>query len=125
MLTPAHQLPDHPRLAERPLVVMALCADWCGTCREFQAVLERIAQAHPEILFAWADIENDAEVVGDIDVDDFPTLAIFRGGQALHFGASLPLEPVVTRLLESLAHSCAGTTAVPRAVSAFGVRLAR
>ncbi|MFU2489805.1 thioredoxin family protein [Thauera sp. WH-1] len=125
MLTPAHQLPHHPRLAEQPLVVMALCADWCGTCREFQVVLERVARAHPEILFAWADIEDDAELVGDIDVDDFPTLAIFRGGRPLHFGASLPLEPVVTRLLESLAHSSAGAIAVPHAVSEFGARLAR
>ena len=125
MLTPAHLLPDHPRLAERPLVVMALCADWCGTCREFQDVLSRIAQAHPEMLFAWADIEDDAELVGDIDVDDFPTLAVFRAGQTLHFGASLPLEPVVTRLLESLAQSSGVSTPAPSAVAEFGRMLTR
>ena len=47
-------------------------------------VLDRLAEARPEIVFAWADIEDDAEFVGDIDVESFPTLAVFRAGQALH-----------------------------------------
>ncbi|CAM5510026.1 thioredoxin family protein [Thauera sp. 28] len=129
MLTPAQQLPNHPRLNDAPLVVMALCANWCGTCRDFQAVLTRIALAHPEIVFAWADIEDDAELVGDIDVDDFPTLAVFKAGQPLHFGASLPIEAVVTRLLARLAQSSATPTAapsvIPSAVRELGARLSR
>ncbi|ENO82388.1 thioredoxin [Thauera sp. 27] len=129
MLTPAQQLPNHPRLNDAPLVVMALCANWCGTCRDFQAVLTRIALAHPEIVFAWADIEDDAELVGDIDVDDFPTLAVFKAGQPLHFGASLPIEAVVTRLLARLAQSSTPPTAtpsvIPSAVRELGARLSR
>ncbi|WP_449191621.1 thioredoxin family protein [Thauera sp.] len=129
MLTPAQQLPNHPRLNDAPLVVMALCANWCGTCRDFQAVLTRIALAHPEIVFAWADIEDDAELVGDIDVDDFPTLAVFKAGQPLHFGASLPIEAVVTRLLARLAQSSATPTAapsvIPSPVRELGARLSR
>ncbi len=124
MLTPAHQLPDHPRLAEQPLVVMALCADWCGTCRDFQPVLERIAAAHPEWLIAWADIEDDADLVGDVDVDNFPTLAVFRAGRALHFGAALPLEHVVSRLLQGIQGRDGTAAEVPAEVAALGVRLA-
>ena len=131
MLTPAQELPEHPRLAMQPLVVVALCANWCGTCRDFQAVLTRIALAHPEIVFAWADIEDDAELVGDIDVDDFPTLAVFKAGQPLHFGASLPIEAVVTRLLARLAQPSPPPTAtpsatpgvIPSAVRELGARL--
>ncbi len=89
----------------------------------------RIALAHPEIVFAWADIEDDAELVGDIDVDDFPTLAVFKAGQPLHFGASLPIEAVVTRLLARLAQSSATPTAapsvIPSAVRELGARLSR
>ena len=103
LLTPVAALPGHPRLATSPLVVLALCADWCGTCRDFQQMLDRLARARPEIVFAWADIEDDAELVGDIDVESFPTLAVFRAGQALHYGVSLPQEGLVARTIDTLA----------------------
>ena len=103
LLTPVAALPGHPRLATSPLVLLALCADWCGTCRDFQQMLDRLARARPEIVFAWADIEDDAELVGDIDVESFPTLAVFRAGQALHYGVSLPQEGLVARTIDSLA----------------------
>ncbi|AMO35890.1 MULTISPECIES: thioredoxin family protein [Thauera] len=124
-LHPIQSLPAHPRLADGPVIVIALCADWCGTCREFQPVLERIALAHPEMVFAWADIEDDAELVGDIELDSFPTLAIFHHGTPLHFGASLPLEPVVTRLIRSAAATPAGAPRdIPAEVLELGARLA-
>lgn len=103
LLIPISALPGHPRLSTSPLVVLALCADWCGTCRDFQQVLQRLAEARPEIVFAWADIEDDAELVGDIDVESFPTLAVFRAGQALHYGVSLPQEGLVARMIDALA----------------------
>ena len=103
LLTPVAALAGHPRLATSPLVVLALCADWCGTCRDFQQMLDRLARARPEIVFAWADIEDDAELVGDIDVESFPTLAVFRAGQTLHYGVSLPQEGLVARTIDTLA----------------------
>lgn len=122
-LIPVAALPGHPRLTEQALVVIAFCAEWCGTCREFRPVLERIAAADPDVLFAWADIEDDAELVGDVDVDNFPALAIFRGGKVLHFGVSLPLERVVIRLLQSVAHSASALPEVPAAVSELAGRI--
>lgn len=122
-LIPVAALPGHPRLTEQPLVVIAFCAEWCGTCREFRPMLERIAAADPDVLFAWADIEDDAELVGDVDVDNFPTLAIFSGGKVLHFGVSLPLEQVVIRLLQSVAHSASALPEVPAAVSELASRI--
>lgn len=103
LLTPVSALPDHPDLLASPLVVLALCADWCGTCRDFRQVLHQLAEARRGIVFAWADIEDDADLVGDIDVETFPTLAIFRGGVTLHFGASLPQGDVVARMIDTLA----------------------
>lgn len=84
-------------------VVVALCAAWCDTCTEFATTLERIAQTRPEILFVWLDIEDDSEICDDIDVENFPTLAIFRGERLLHYGISLPLQGTVSRLIDEIA----------------------
>jgi thioredoxin reductase (NADPH) len=98
-----------------PLVV-ALCAAWCDTCNEFRATLERIAKARPELFFLWLDIEDDSEICGDIDIENFPTLAIYRGTRLLHYGVSLPQEGTVARLIDEIAERSEVDAAAPQAV---------
>jgi len=110
-----------PALAERladgsSLVVVCLCAAWCDTCGEFRAALARIAAARPGQLYVWLDIEDDSELCGEIDVENFPTLAVYRGGRLLHYGVSLPQEGTVARLIDELATRSAGAAEAPRAV---------
>jgi thioredoxin 1 len=105
-----------------PLVV-ALCAAWCDSCNEFRATFERIAQARPEMSFLWLDIEDDSEICGDIDIENFPTLAIYRGARLLHYGVSLPQEGTVTRLIDEIAER-GEAAAAPQAVRDLPKRLA-
>ena len=99
-----------------PLVVVSLCAAWCDTCNEFRASFERIAEARPDAVFAWLDIEDDSDAFGDIEVENFPTLAIYRGNALLHFGVSLPQEGTVARLVDEMATRTAGAADAPEAV---------
>jgi thioredoxin 1 len=105
-----------------PLVV-ALCAAWCDTCTEFRATLERIAKARPDLFFLWLDIEDDSEICGDIDVENFPTLAIYRGARLLHYGVSLPQEGTVARLIDGIAERREAAAAAPQAVRDLPKRL--
>jgi thioredoxin 1 len=97
------------------LVVVALCAAWCDTCNEFRASFERIAKARPDIVFVWLDIEDDGDVCADIDVENFPTLAIYRGNALLHFGVSLPQQGTVARLVDEMTNRSAGGSGAPDA----------
>ena len=99
------------------LVVVSFCAAWCDTCNEFRASFERLAQARPQMAFVWLDIEDDAAVAGDVDVENFPTLAVYRGGVPVHFGVSLPLESTVLRLIDALAGSGDAMRGAPPAVA--------
>jgi thioredoxin 1 len=99
-----------------PLVVVALCAAWCDTCNEFRASFERLAAARPHIVFVWLDIEDDSDVCGDIEVENFPTLAIYRGDALLHFGISLPLQNTITRLVDEMSHRAPVGSDAPGAV---------
>ena len=107
------------------LVVVALCASWCGTCREFAATFADLAATHADMAFVWADVEDDADLLGDLDVENFPTLALYRAGTPLHFGVSLPHPPVVARLIEAVAkHGAPGTADFTVVVRELGERLA-
>ncbi len=49
----------------------------------------------------WIDIEDEADLVDGIDVEDFPTLLIARGERLLFFGTVLPHSSTLQRLAET------------------------
>lgn len=87
--------------------VVCLCAGWCGTCGVYRPLFDDLARAHPGMRFEWVDIEDDADIAGDLDVETFPTLLIADGRRALFLGPLLPQAPVLARLLASLQESAA------------------
>ncbi len=82
--------------------VICLCAQWCGTCNEWRATFDAAAAAHPGLRFAWVDIEDEADALGEVDVETFPTLLVAQGGRARFLGPVLPQAAQVDRLLASL-----------------------
>lgn len=105
-------------LEERPILVVALCAAWCDTCGQFRRAFDSIAAQRVGTTFVWLDVEDDADVAGDIDIDNFPTLAVYSDGHMVHFGVSLPQRGVVERLLDSLGQASA-TVSGPSEVEAL------
>lgn len=100
------------------LDVVCLCADWCGTCREYETVFEALRQAHPQHRYRWIDIEDEAELAGDVDVETFPTLMVAHAGRVLFAGPVLPRLGDVQRLLAVQAeHVSAGRAEVDLAVT--------
>jgi len=96
-------LPDDAAAAnEREWLVACLCADWCGTCREYRPGFEAMAERFPEAGFFWVDIETHADWADDIDVDNFPTLFVMQGDAIRFFGTMLPHLSHLERALEAL-----------------------
>jgi len=81
--------------------VFCLCAEWCGTCREYRAGFEEVSARFPAARFHWVDIENQADTLGDIDIENFPTLLINRGSSVLYYGVMLPYPEHLARILDS------------------------
>ena len=82
--------------------VICLCAAWCGVCREWTPVFDELAATHPQVRFAWVDIEDEADAMGDVDVETFPTLLVAHGDTVRFFGPVQPSAVQVKRLLDSL-----------------------
>ncbi|MDD2991524.1 MAG: thioredoxin domain-containing protein [Zoogloea sp.] len=82
-------------------LVACLCAAWCGTCRDYRAGFEAMAARFPQARFLWLDIEDDADLLDDYDVENFPTLLIQRHDSVLFFGTLLPHHDILRRTLEN------------------------
>ena len=95
---------DRPSLPEpAPLLVACLCAEWCGTCRDYRTVMRQVLGAHPdgELRPVWVDIEDEDLVVGDTEIDNFPTLLLARGDELLFYGTLTPHAQTLERLLQA------------------------
>lgn len=101
--------------AEPPLTVICLCADWCGTCRDYREVFDALEASWPAHRFVWVDIEDEAELVGDLDIETFPTLVVSAGSELLFAGPVLPRQTDSERLFDSLMTGRCADTAAPAA----------
>lgn len=88
--------------AEPKTWVVCLCADWCGLCRDYETLFNQMAGRYPAFSFVWLDIEDQAELVGDLDVETFPTLLMADAQGLRFFGPLTPQANTLSRLLDSL-----------------------
>ncbi len=61
---------------------------------EFSSIL-------PDLQWHWIDIEEEAELVGDLDVETFPTIVILDAEQVRFAGPLTPQAETLRRLLRA------------------------
>lgn len=84
------------------LRVVCLCADWCGVCGDYRSTFDGASASFgAQAEFSWIDIEDDAALLDDVDVENFPTLLIARGARTLFFGTITPQPGTLARLVQS------------------------
>lgn len=84
------------------MTVTCLCAAWCDSCEAYRAGFFEMAKQFPQARFAWLDIEDDADKVGEREVENFPTILVERDGRELFYGPLPPQHEHLRRLIESL-----------------------
>ncbi|WP_157270852.1 thioredoxin family protein [Azohydromonas aeria] len=110
--------------APAPLLVACLCAAWCGTCKEYLPTFDAARDAAPPgEQFVWVDIEDEADAVDEIDVENFPTVLVARGDTVLYFGVLLPQPGHLARLLQAAREGSLKPQAVEPEVAALPARL--
>ena len=81
--------------------VHVLCAQWCGVCRDYRAFVDA-QQGGVRADWVWVDIETHADALGDLDIENFPTLIVTEATQVRFFGPVTPQPEVAERLIQSL-----------------------
>ena len=97
---------QHER-ASAPLTVACLCAAWCRTCDGYAAVFAHAMAAHPQLRARWVDIEDEADLLGDFDVETFPTLLIADAQRVYFAGPLTPQPQTLQRVLRAALASAA------------------
>ncbi len=90
-------------------LVVCLCAAWCDTCTAYRPVLEETAAAHPDARFVWLDIEDHEDMLGALDIENFPTLLVAVEDDVRFFGTLTPQPETLARLLRASFEAGTGT----------------
>ncbi len=114
---------DDPAQPGSGFSLACLCAAWCRTCDGYRAVFDGVVAEFeagmPGLRRRWIDIEDEADLLGEVDVETFPTIVVI-GPDGLRFlGPLTPQPETLRRLLR--ATLAAGLAAGPAPPADFGV----
>jgi len=59
-------------------VVVDYWAEWCGPCKMFGPIFEKVSEEFPNAVFAKVDTESEMEIASWFQIRSIPTLMIFR-----------------------------------------------
>jgi len=86
------------------LILVDFWAEWCGPCRMFGPVYEKVSERHADAVFGKLDTEAQPEVAATFKIASIPTLMIIRDNVVLYSQAgALPetaLEQLITKAKE-------------------------
>jgi thiol-disulfide isomerase/thioredoxin len=86
---------------ENSLLVACLCAEWCGVCREYRERFAQVQSLFPQAQFVWIDVEDEADLIHPLDVENFPTLLLALDTKARFFGTLTPQAQTLERMLRA------------------------
>jgi thioredoxin 1 len=83
--------------------IACLCAAWCRTCESYREVFEAACAELPQdgLHVRWIDIEDEADLIGDLDIETFPTLLIADAEHVRFAGPLTPQPETLKRVLRA------------------------
>jgi len=71
---------DHDQTVKDGIVLIDFWASWCGPCRQFAPVFERVSARNEDAVFAKVDTEAEPELAQMYGITAIPTLVVYRDG---------------------------------------------
>ncbi|MDF1876752.1 thioredoxin [Sulfurimonas sp. SAG-AH-194-L11] len=86
-------------LEKSDIIIIDFWAEWCGPCKQFAPIFEKVAQKNPDITFGKLNTEEQKAIASQYDVFSIPTLVVIRDGIVLLNQAGMLPEETFDKLI--------------------------
>lgn len=71
------------KVTSNDIVIIDFWAPWCGPCKQFAPIFEKVAGEYPDILFGKVNTEEEQALAGHFQIKSIPTTIILRDNIAI------------------------------------------
>jgi len=81
------------------IVLLDYWAEWCGPCRMFGPIFEKVSDENPDITFGKVNTEAEQALAATFQIRSIPTLMVFKDGVLIYSQPGMLPEAALKELV--------------------------
>lgn len=81
-------------------VLLDFYADWCGPCKMISPIIDEIAEENPQYVVGKINVDENPELAMEFGVSTIPNLVVLENGEVKNQIAGARPKPAILKMLE-------------------------